>query len=63
MQNLPDQVKYAADAAAVAGVISFWVGFFTGVFGLVASAATAVWAVMRMWESIERRRKKAGQKD
>lgn len=51
MSHVPEQVKAVGDVMSIAGILSLWAGAFTTVFGLVASVATAAWALLRLYET------------
>ena len=50
VQN-PEQGKHLADAASITTVIAAWLGVFSTVLTIMATAATFVWFLIRIYET------------
>jgi len=49
--NMPTPTKVGFDIAAMFGWISALSGILTGLFGVVAAAASCAWALIRLYET------------
>lgn len=50
-QNIPEPVKHVGDVGAITSLILSVTGLLTPLFSLLASIATFLWMVVRVYES------------
>lgn len=56
LETLPGPAKASADVLAAAGSISVLVGVFSQIIGLIAAILSMVWAGLRLYEVLTRKR-------